>query len=88
MSAFSPVIVAASLSLGLIAYFLRHPGGLGIFYESEHPTRNALEKKWIVNNREKLDNASRDLIERVNFHDRDASCVIHSAHNRGVACGR
>jgi hypothetical protein len=30
----------------------------GVFYESDRPTKNALEKKWIDNTREKLGNPS------------------------------
>ena len=43
------------------AYKLAHlpfPGVFGVFYESDRPTKNALEKKWIDNTREKLGNAS------------------------------
>jgi len=30
----------------------------GVFYESDRPTKNALERKWIDNTREKLGNPS------------------------------
>jgi len=30
----------------------------GVFYESDRPTKNALEKKWIDKTREKLGNPS------------------------------
>jgi 2-oxoglutarate ferredoxin oxidoreductase subunit beta len=30
----------------------------GVFYESDRPTKNALEKKWIDTTREKLGNPS------------------------------
>jgi hypothetical protein len=30
----------------------------GVFYQSDRPTKNALEKKWIDNSREKVGNAS------------------------------
>lgn len=30
----------------------------GVFYENDRPTKNALEKKWIDNTREKLGNPS------------------------------
>jgi len=35
---------------------LPFPGVFGVFYESDRPTKNALEKKWIDNTREKLGN--------------------------------
>jgi len=31
---------------------------IGVFYQSDRPTKNALEKKWIQNSREKTGNAS------------------------------
>ena len=34
------------------------PGVFGVFYESDRPTKNALEKKWIDSTREKLGNPS------------------------------
>jgi len=33
-------------------------GVLGVFYEGDRPTKNALQKKWIDNTREKLGNPS------------------------------
>ena len=30
----------------------------GVFYQSDRPTKNALEKKWIEGSREKTGNAS------------------------------
>jgi 2-oxoglutarate/2-oxoacid ferredoxin oxidoreductase subunit beta len=35
---------------------LPFPGVFGVFYESDRPTKNALEKKWIDTTREKLGN--------------------------------
>ena len=32
---------------------LPFPGVFGVFYETDRPTKNALEKKWIENTREK-----------------------------------
>src|SRR5213593_2762131 len=37
---------------------LPFPGVFGVFYQSDRPTKNALEKKWIDNTREKVGNAS------------------------------
>ena len=37
---------------------LPFPGVLGVFYESDRPTKNALEKKRIETTREKFGNAS------------------------------
>src|SRR6266545_1445924 len=37
---------------------LPFPGVFGVFYETDRPTKNALEKKWIENTREKIGNAS------------------------------
>jgi hypothetical protein len=31
---------------------------IGVFYQSDRPTKNALEKKWIESSREKTGNAS------------------------------
>jgi 2-oxoglutarate/2-oxoacid ferredoxin oxidoreductase subunit beta len=37
----------------------------GIFYESDRPTKNALEQKWIQTSREKVGNASDlDLLQK------------------------
>ena len=60
--------------LGSAAVFLRHdvtdelaayklaslpfPGVFGVFYQNDRPTKNALEKKWIDQSREKAGNAS------------------------------
>jgi 2-oxoglutarate ferredoxin oxidoreductase subunit beta len=35
---------------------LPFPGVFGVFYESDRPTKNALEKKWIDTTRERLGN--------------------------------
>jgi len=36
-----------------------------VFYESDRPTKNALEQKWISTNREKVGNASDlDLLQK------------------------
>ncbi len=37
---------------------LPFPGVFGVFYESDRPTKNALEKKWIDTTREKLGHPS------------------------------
>src|SRR5437773_549085 len=37
---------------------LPFPGVFGVFYETDRPTKNALEKKWIETTREKTGNAS------------------------------
>src|SRR2546430_16940692 len=37
---------------------LPFPGVFGVFYQSDRPTKNALEKKWIETTREKTGNAS------------------------------
>src|SRR5436853_3642525 len=37
---------------------LPFPGVFGVFYQSDRPTKNALEKKWIDTTREKTNNAS------------------------------
>jgi hypothetical protein len=37
---------------------LPFPGVFGVFYQSDRPTKNALEKKWIESSREKNGNAS------------------------------
>jgi 2-oxoglutarate/2-oxoacid ferredoxin oxidoreductase subunit beta len=37
---------------------LPFPGVFGVFYETDRPTKNALEKKWIEATREKTGNAS------------------------------
>ena len=37
---------------------LPFPGVFGVFYESDRPSKNALEKKWIETTREKTGNAS------------------------------
>jgi 2-oxoglutarate ferredoxin oxidoreductase subunit beta len=37
---------------------LPYPGVFGVFYESDRPTKNALENKWIAASREKVGNAS------------------------------
>src|SRR5712672_4033130 len=37
---------------------LPFPGVFGVFYETERPTKNSLEKKWIDTSREKTGNAS------------------------------
>jgi len=37
---------------------LPFPGVFGVFYETDRPTKNALEKKWIKSSREKTNNAS------------------------------
>ena len=34
------------------------PGVFGVFYETDRPTKNSLEKKWIETTREKSGNAS------------------------------
>ena len=35
---------------------LPFPGVFGVFYETDRPTKNALEKKWIDQTREKMGN--------------------------------
>ena len=37
---------------------LPFPGVFGVFYETDRPTKNSLEKKWIENTRDKVGNAS------------------------------
>jgi 2-oxoglutarate ferredoxin oxidoreductase subunit beta len=37
---------------------LPFPGVFGVFYQSDRPTKNALEKKWIESSREKTGNAT------------------------------
>ena len=37
---------------------LPFPGVFGVFYETDRPTKNSLEKKWIETTREKTGNAS------------------------------
>ena len=37
---------------------LPFPGVFGVFYQSDRPTKNSLEKKWIATSREKTGNAS------------------------------
>jgi 2-oxoglutarate ferredoxin oxidoreductase subunit beta len=37
---------------------LPFPGVFGVFYQSDRPTKNALERKWIESSREKTGNAS------------------------------
>src|ERR687891_264401 len=37
---------------------LPFPGVFGVFYQSDRPTKNSLEKKWIENTREKVGGAS------------------------------
>ena len=37
---------------------LAFPGRFGVFYESDRPTKNVLEKKWIESSRAKVGNAS------------------------------
>src|SRR5437899_7085665 len=37
---------------------LPFPGVFGVFYETDRPTKNALEKKWIETTRERTGNAS------------------------------
>src|SRR6266513_1942028 len=37
---------------------LPFPGVFGVFYQSDRPTKNSLEKKWIESSREKTGNAS------------------------------
>src|SRR5436305_1829636 len=37
---------------------LPFPGVFGVFYETDRPTKNALEKKWIETTRDKTGNAS------------------------------
>lgn len=44
---------------------LPFPGVFGVFYQSDRPTKNALEKKWIESSREKVGNASDlDLLQK------------------------
>jgi 2-oxoglutarate/2-oxoacid ferredoxin oxidoreductase subunit beta len=44
---------------------LPFPGVFGVFYQSDRPTKNALEKKWIESTREKTGNASDlDLLQK------------------------
>src|SRR2546421_12420371 len=44
---------------------LPFPGVFGVFYESDRPTKNALEQKWIQTSREKVGNASDlDLLQK------------------------
>ena len=44
---------------------LPFPGVFGVFYESDRPTKNALEKKWIESSRERVGNASDlDLLQK------------------------
>jgi 2-oxoglutarate ferredoxin oxidoreductase subunit beta len=45
----------------LAAYKLANipfPGVFGVFYQSDRPTKNALEKKWMDSSRQKLGGAS------------------------------
>ena len=44
----------AAYKLALLPF----PGVFGVFYETDRPTKNALEKKWIETTREKTGNAS------------------------------
>ena len=37
---------------------LPFPGVFGVFYETDRPTKNSLEKKWIEQTREKIGNPS------------------------------
>src|SRR2546423_4382041 len=37
---------------------LPFPGVFGVFYQSDRPTKNALEKKWIESSREKTGDAT------------------------------
>jgi len=37
---------------------LPFPGVFGVFYQSDRPTKNALEKKWIESTREKTGNTT------------------------------
>ena len=44
---------------------LPFPGLFGVFFESDRPTKNALEKKWIESSRAKVGNASDlDLLQK------------------------
>ena len=44
---------------------LPFPGVFGVFYESDRPTKNSLEKKWIDSTREKLGGPSdRDILQK------------------------
>lgn len=44
---------------------LPFPGAFGVFYQSDRPTKNALERKWIQSTREKLGNPSDlDLLQK------------------------
>src|ERR1043166_2865294 len=44
---------------------LPFPGVFGVFYQSDRPTKNALEKKWIDQSRDKVGNASDlDLLQK------------------------
>src|SRR5438094_8966001 len=44
---------------------LPFPGVFGVFYQSDRPTKNALEKKWIDNTSEKTGGASDlELLQR------------------------
>src|SRR4026208_682423 len=44
----------AAYKLALLPF----PGVFGVFYETDRPTKNALEKKWIENTRDKVGNAN------------------------------
>jgi len=44
---------------------LPFPGVFGVFYETDRPTKNALEEKWIESTREKLGQATdREILQR------------------------
>jgi len=46
---------------------LPFPGVFGVFYQSDRPTKNALEKKWIDSTREKLGSANDQQILQKTF---------------------
>jgi 2-oxoglutarate ferredoxin oxidoreductase subunit beta len=59
---------ATTVTDELAAYKLAQlpfPGVFGVFYESDRPTKNALEQKWIATSRDKVGNASDlDLLQK------------------------
>ena len=46
---------------------LPFPGVFGVFYETDRPTKNALEKRWIDSSREKLGGANDQQILQKTF---------------------
>jgi 2-oxoglutarate ferredoxin oxidoreductase subunit beta len=48
----------STLSFLLPTFFSPFAGVFGVFYQSDRPSKNALEKKWIDSRREKIGQAS------------------------------